>query len=96
MYNQAAKDGSIRALNGLGYIYFFGHGDDIPMNKVSLLSGHSFPPQAHVPLAHSRQTKAFHYFLTATEYDGDTHSWFNAGYCLEHGVGASSPSCPHQ
>lgn len=37
MYNQAAKDGSIRALNGLGYIYFFGHGDEAPMNKVSKL-----------------------------------------------------------
>ena len=36
MYNQAAKDGSIRALNGLGYIYFFGHGDEAPMNKVTL------------------------------------------------------------
>lgn len=35
MYNQAAKDGSIRALNGLGYVYFFGHGDEAPMNKVN-------------------------------------------------------------
>lgn len=38
MYNQAAKDGSIRALNGLGYIYFFGHGDEAPMNKVRIKS----------------------------------------------------------
>lgn len=38
MYNQAAKDGSIRALNGLGYIYFFGNGEEAPMNKVGSIS----------------------------------------------------------
>lgn len=25
--------------------------------------------------------------MTATEYGGDSDSWFNAGYCLEHGIG---------
>ena len=57
--------GSVRALNGLGYIYFFGQ---------------------VVPKNHSR---AFGYFMEATENlataGGD--SLFNAGYCLEHGLG---------
>jgi TPR repeat protein len=79
MYHQAAKDGSIRALNGLGYIYFFGHGDEAPMNKVQNL--------ITLFLLILCQTKAYHYFKTATEYGGDSDSWFNAGYCLEHGIG---------
>lgn len=34
LYERAAKDGAVRALNGLGYMYFFGH--DLPKNEVSL------------------------------------------------------------
>ena len=65
MYETAASQGSVRALNGLGFFYFFGD-SDTPANH----------------------TKAFHYFLTATEqHDGDSDSWFNAGYCIEHGLG---------
>lgn len=32
-------------------------------------------------------TKAFHYFLSATEKDEDADSWYNAGYCLQNGLG---------
>jgi TPR repeat protein len=68
MYESAAAQGSVRALNGLGFFYFFGDGD--------------------VPANH---TKALHYFLAATEQqDGDSDSWFNAGYCIEHGLGTEA------
>jgi TPR repeat protein len=35
LYDKAAAMGSIRAFNGLGYVYFFGHGEEAPLNKVS-------------------------------------------------------------
>lgn len=58
LYETAASLGSVRALNGLGFFYFFGDGD--------------------TPANH---TKALNSFLTATEQqDGDSDSWFNAGY----------------
>lgn len=68
MYDAAAAQGSVRALNGLGFFYFFGD-SDTPANH----------------------TKAFRYFLAATEQqDGDSDSWFNAGYCTEHGLGTEA------
>lgn len=33
------------------------------------------------------QTKAFHYFNAAAEMETDADSLFNAGYCLQHGLG---------
>ena len=34
LYDKAASKGSIRAFNGLGYVYFFGNGDEVPVNQV--------------------------------------------------------------
>jgi TPR repeat protein len=37
LYSEAANQGSVKALNGLGYIYFNGQGG-VAKNMVSLLS----------------------------------------------------------
>jgi TPR repeat protein len=38
------------------------------------------------------ETKAFEYFLSAAETENDAESLFNAGYCLENGLGTSQNS----
>jgi TPR repeat protein len=52
-----------RALNGLGYAYFFG--DAVEQN----------------------QTLAFEYFVKAASKESDGDSLYNAGHCLENGLG---------
>lgn len=58
--------GSVRALNGLGYIYFYGQG----MEK--------------------NLSKAYSYFLRAAETESDGDSMYNAGVCLESGIGTAA------
>lgn len=38
LYEEAAALGSVKALNGLGFAYFYGHGDDLPANKVVMVT----------------------------------------------------------
>ena len=64
LYDTAAGLGSVKALNGLGYIHFYG--ESLPKNE----------------------TKAFHYFLRASEEGLDGDSFTNAAHCLAHGIGA--------
>lgn len=52
-----------RALNGLGYGYFYGE------------------------VLEKNLTRAFEYFLRAANMQQDGDSYFNAAYCLEHGLG---------
>ena len=63
MYSEAASLGSVKALNGLGYLYFYG--DAVPKNE----------------------SKAFQYFMAATEHSMDGDSFTNAAFCLEKGIG---------
>ena len=63
LYSEAAALGSVKALNGLGYLYFYG--DAVPKNE----------------------SKAFHYFIAATEHSLDGDSFTNAAFCLEKGIG---------
>ena len=65
LYDEASLLGSVKALNGLGYIYFYGHEPVLPKNE----------------------TKAFHYFLAASEYGQEGDSFTNAAYMLAHGIG---------
>lgn len=75
LYEEAAAKDSVRALNGLGYLYFYGqqapHGSE--------RNAHTFIAQNH--------TRAFQYFLQAASYENDGDAVFNAAYCLEHGFG---------
>lgn len=64
LYKDAAQRDSVRAFNGLGYVYYFG-AVDIPQNH----------------------TEAFYYFMRAAETETEPDSLFNAGYCLENGIG---------
>ena len=53
----------MKALNGLGYLYFYG--DAVPKNE----------------------SKAFLFFIAATEHNLDGDSFTNAAFCLEKGIG---------
>ncbi len=66
LYESATANGSVRAYNGLGYLYFYG-------NQVE-----------------KNETKAFQYFLLAASFENDGDALFNAGYCLEHGIGVTA------
>ena len=65
LYERAAAAGSSRALNGLGYEYFFGH------------------------VLEKDEARAYGYFAEAARLGDSGDSLYNAGYCLEHGLGAA-------
>lgn len=71
LYGEAAALGSVKALNGLGYIYFYG--EALPKNE----------------------TKAFHYFLAASDAGLDGDSFTNAAHCLANGIGDNHIPSPY-
>lgn len=76
LYTRAASNHSAQALNGLGYLYFYGVTDDAAGQPVVLL------PANH--------TTAFAYFSQAANTSGaDGDAAFNVAYCLEHGLGVA-------
>ena len=82
------------ALNGLGYLYFYGQGNvSLPCLATGLMTNEALLSSSLVssPLLSSgvpkNETKAFYYFLAAAEKEVDSDSLFNAGHCLQHGLG---------
>jgi TPR repeat protein len=82
-YQQAAEKDFVRALNGLGFLYFYG--DAVEQNFVSFI----IPFLVFIGDDKFLQTKSFEYFKRAADQGTDGVSMFNAGYCLEQGLGTN-------
>lgn len=107
-YNQAAALGSVPAMCGAAGMYVKGEGTAKNVSRavelyetaasqgsVRALNGLGFFHFHGDGVSPANLTKAYHYFLTATEQqDGDSDSWSNAAYCIEHGLG--TPADPER
>jgi len=101
LYNNAAAAGNEHAMCGAAAMLLKGEGGPKNVSRAVALYDEAASKGlvrafnglgyvyffGHGDEAPMNKTKAFHYFLLATESGGDSDSWFNAGYCLENGIG---------